>query len=77
MGLLSDLGPILDFEEMKNIQKLLKIKGIKQFMHRLRLYASWKKPQGLEIIKWGEEIEGHFLKINEKGELELDKADLN
>lgn len=43
--------------------------GIKQFLHRLKLYASWHKPTGLCSIKWGEEIEGHFLHVNQEGDL--------
>lgn len=64
MGILSDLGPIEDFEETKKQQKELKILGVKQFLYRLRLYSKWTKPAGSGQIKWGEEIEGHFLKVN-------------
>lgn len=77
MGLLSDLGPIVDFETAKKQQQQIKVIGIKQFLHRLKLYATWHKPTGLSSIKWGEEIEGHFLKINENGQLELGKGDLS
>ena len=54
MGILPDIGPIQDFETMKKDQKILKIKGIKQFLHRMRLYRAWKKPKNLNMIKWGE-----------------------
>jgi hypothetical protein len=63
MGILSDLGLIEGFEETMKQQKPLKIIGIRQFLHRLKLYSKWTKPQGLGHIKWGEEIEGHFLKF--------------
>ena len=53
MGILPDIGPIQDFEQMKKDQKILKIKGIKQFLYRMKLYSAWKKPQGLNLIKWG------------------------
>jgi len=64
MGLLTDLGPIEDFEETLKLQKVLKTIGIKQFINRLKMYATWTKPEGIDHIKWGEEIEGHFLKVN-------------
>lgn len=47
--------------------------GIKQFLHRLALYSEWTKPNEPFNIKWGEEIEGHFLRIGENSELELYK----
>ncbi len=53
MGLLSDLGPIVDFETAKTQQMTIKRIGIRQFLHRLKLYASWKKPATLASIKWG------------------------
>jgi hypothetical protein len=56
MGILSDLGPIEDFEETKKQQKELKVIGMKQFFHMLKLYSKWTKPPGMGHIKWGEEI---------------------
>ena len=69
MGLLSDMGPMVDFETMMKQQTLLKNIGLRQFMHRLRLYSTWKKPKDIGYIKWGEEIEGHFLCRDDQGAL--------
>jgi hypothetical protein len=46
MVLLSDFGPILDFETAKQLQETIKIIGIKQFLHRMKLYSEWNKPEG-------------------------------
>lgn len=73
MGFQTDLGAIESFEEAQKQQKSLKIMGIKQFLHRLALYSEWTKPNEPFNIKWGEEIEGHFLKIGENGDVELFK----
>lgn len=69
MGLLSDLGEILSPEETAKLQPILKRLGIRQFLYILKKYRNWQKTTKPSIIKWGEEIEGHFLKMNEKKEL--------
>jgi len=51
----------------------LKIAGIRQYLHRLALYSNWTKQNQLFNIKWGEEIEGHFLRVGKDGEVELNK----
>ena len=73
MGFQTDLGAIESFQQAQKQQKSLKIMGIKQFLHRLALYSEWTKPNEPFNIKWGEEIEGHFLKIGENGDVELFK----
>jgi hypothetical protein len=61
MGLLSDMGPLLSFEEGDKLQPILKNIAIRQFLKVLNKYRKWKKPSGIQEIKWGEEIEGNFL----------------
>jgi hypothetical protein len=56
MGLLSDLGPVLSFEEAVLVQPKVKVVGILQFIHILKKYSGWKKPLEISEIKWGEEI---------------------
>lgn len=56
MGLLTDLGLLLSFEETMEMQKELKRLGLFQFFYILRKYANWNKPVKVSQIKWGEEI---------------------
>ena len=56
---------------------MLKVIGVKQFLFRLKRYAKWMKTTDLGHIKWGEQIEGHFLKLNSENELELCKEDIS
>lgn len=34
-------------------------------------HKNWQKMSDPMTIKWGEEIEGHFLRFNEKNQLEF------
>ena len=77
MGLLSDMGPIEDFESTMKQQGVIKKIGLRQFMHRMRLYAHWKKPADISHIKWGEEIEGHFLCRDKSGGLWACREDID
>jgi hypothetical protein len=54
MGLLSDMGPIMPFAKGEKCQPCLKKIAIKQFLHILEKYRTWKKPSGINEIKWGE-----------------------
>lgn len=48
MGLLSDMGPLLSFEEGTKMQPVLKNIAIRQFLKVLNKYRSWKKPNGIQ-----------------------------
>lgn len=61
MGFLSDLGKTFTFEESKNIQALIKIYGINQFVRILQKKQKLKTLQ--EDIKWGYELEAHLTKL--------------
>ena len=47
MGLLSDMGPILSFEEGDKLQPFLKNIAVRQFLNVLKKYKKWKKPSGI------------------------------
>ncbi len=48
MGLLSDMGPLLSFEEGDKLQPVLKTIAIRQFLKVLQKYRKWKKPSGIQ-----------------------------
>ncbi len=48
MGLLSDMGPLLSFEEGDKLQPVLKNIAIRQFLKVLNKYRKWKKPSGIQ-----------------------------
>ncbi len=54
MGLLSDMGPVLSFEQGDKLQPILKKIAIRQFLKVLQKYRMWKKPNDIQEIKWGE-----------------------
>jgi hypothetical protein len=67
MGLLTDMGPLLPYEEGEKIQPCLKNIAIRQFLKIFNKYRQWNKPSGIHSIKWGEEIEGNFLSYGQNG----------
>jgi hypothetical protein len=64
MGLLSDMGPLLSFEQGDKLQPALKKIAIRQFLKVFNKYRKWNKPNDIQEIKWGEEIEGNFLELS-------------
>ena len=44
MGLLSDMGPVLPFEEGDKLQPILKNIAIRQFLKIFNKYKKWNKP---------------------------------
>ena len=62
---------MLSYEEIRPLQTLFKQLGIKQFFYVLKNVRNWQKQTKSSIIKWGEEIEGHFLQLSEDKQLEL------
>lgn len=48
MGLLSDMGPLLSFEQGDKLQPVLKKIAIRQFLKVLQKYRKWKKPSGIQ-----------------------------
>ena len=76
MGLLSDMGPVLSFDEGDKLQPVLKNIAIRQFLKVFHKYCSWKKPLDIQEIKWGEEIEGNFLELDQDGSLQLSKSNI-
>lgn len=55
---------MLDQEESNKLQPQLRRVGIRQFLKIFQKYKNWQKTTDPLIIKWGEEIEGNFLKFN-------------